>query len=261
MEGEKVYVDERMTISTHLMSTYMDTPYMYPPRTFQDIHEKFTSEYIQNLDDDTSRDDVYAILDTLPYDIQRMFLENAILAEVQDIDDRRILRTNILGYFGDDYAIEDGMYTYTYKGVTKCLVDGAWGPCPDRMDRAFAQQRTALETNPYGFYGILKDDSFRIKLTGHKAAKDTGKVCSFYELGALLDFLLTLDDTATEPNKTKKEYIRAVLSKKTTYTEEELGAFSLEKLHKLYTFTKLNKGERCNRLKELLIQKNLVLYL
>jgi hypothetical protein len=204
-------------------------------------------------------DDVHAILDVLPTELQRTFLENALLAESKGIESRTTLRENILRYFADDYTIENGSYSYKYKGVEKCLVDGKWTACEDREGE---QQREALEANPYGVYGILKDDTFRFKQTGQKIAKDVGKVCSFYTLEALMDFILRVDDSP-EPTipKSKEHYLKIVLEKKIPYTEEETRSFSREKVYKMYLISKMNKMERCDRLKDLLISKNLVLYI
>jgi superfamily II DNA or RNA helicase len=258
MEGEKVYVDERLTRSSHFMGSYLISPYMHPNRTFDNVQQKLTAEYIQNLDDDMSYDDVYAILDVFPADLQRTFLENALLAESKGIETQTVLRENILRYFADDYSIENEEYSYKYKGVEKCLVDGRWTACEDREGE---QQRDVLEANPYGVYGILKDDTFRVKQTGQKIAKDVGKVCSFYTLEALMDFILRIDDSP-EPTipKSKEHYLKIVLEKKIPYTEEETRSFSHEKVYKMYLISKMSKTERCDRLKDLLILKNLVLY-
>jgi hypothetical protein len=259
MEGEKVYVDEHMTRSSHFMSTYLQDPYMYPVRTFENVRKKLTEEYIQNLDDDMSYDEVYAILDVFPIELQRTFLENALLAESMGIEMHSTLRENILLYFADDYTIEENNYSYKYKGVEKRLVGDAW--VSDDRD-VEEQQRDVLETNPYGIYGILKDDTFRVKQTGQKIAKDVGKVCSFYMLETLLDFILRVDDTPeTTIPKSKDHYLKYVLEKKIPYTEEEVRTFSLEKVFKMYKITKMNKEERCTRLKELLIEKKLMLYI
>jgi hypothetical protein len=259
IEGEKVYVDERLTRSSHFMGSYLTSPYMHPVRTFDNVQQKLIEEYVQNLDDDMSYDDVYAILDVFPADLQRTFLENALLAESKGIETNAVLRENILRYFADDYLIENGEYSYKYKGVEKCLVDGVWTVCEDREGE---QQRDVLEANPYGIYGILKDDTFRVKQTGQKIAKDVGKVCSFYTLEALMDFILRVDDSP-EPTipKSKEHYLKVVLEKKIPYTEEETRAFSREKIYKMYLISKMSKMERCDRLKDLLISKNLVLYI
>lgn len=258
MEGEKVYVDEHLTRSSHFMSTYLQDPYMYPVRTFENVREKLMEEYIQNLDDDMSYEEVYAILDVFSAELQRTFLENALLAESMGIEMHSTLRENILLYFADDYTIEGNNYSYKYKGVEKRLVGDAW--VSDDRDVG-EQQRDVLEMNPYGIYGILKDDTFRVKQTGQKIAKDVGKVCSFYMLETLLDFILRVDDTPeTTIPKSKEHYLKYVLEKKIPYTEEEVRTFSLEKVFKMYKITKMNKEERCARLKELLIEKNLMLY-
>jgi hypothetical protein len=160
-------------------------------------------EEINNLDyeNERSRTKLFYIFRKLfSNDTREMFLEQFYIAKVNNIQKNKELRKKFLSFYGkylleiDDIVIS--FYNYRSGGSLRYYKDGEWNDADDEIIEKFEkerkEQRERLDSNKYGFYGILAekvndDDTmsseigiFKYKIfaipKNGKKAESTGKV-------------------------------------------------------------------------------------
>jgi hypothetical protein len=160
-------------------------------------------EEIENLDynDERSRTKLFYIFRKLfSNETREMFIEQFYIAKVNGIQKNKELRKKFLYFYGkylleiDDIVIS--FYNYRTGGSLRYYKDGEWNDADDEIVEKFEEerkeQRQHLDSNKYGYYGILaenvNDDElmsteigiFKYKIFAFpvksKTAESTGKV-------------------------------------------------------------------------------------
>jgi len=196
--------------SSFLLSGYASLPVFKIHNNLRDVIQTKEPEMIaknieeiEKLDynDERSRTKLFYIFRKLfSNETREMFLEQFYIAKVNNIQKNKELRKKFLAFYGkylleiDDIVIS--FYNYRVGGALRFYKDGVWSDADDEIVEKFEEerkeQRQHLDSNKYGYYGILaenvNDDElmsseigiFKYKIFAFpvksKTAESTGKV-------------------------------------------------------------------------------------
>lgn len=179
-------------------------------QTLGPLYVKSLPSIIEELFSVTSKKELNQIIRRLPVDVNEILIESSILARVENKKDNEFVRKLLLDYFNNYYVqIEDtwvSLGLYDKEGILRCLEDGEWDECDEKMSDLVLDKRRDekknIESNKYGYYGQQnnKDDKFCIRdvtkkfmdKPGKKNQWTSGKLCSSWGI-PLLNKLAIID--------------------------------------------------------------------
>jgi hypothetical protein len=133
----------------------------------------------------------------LPIRVQALFLENALLANKQNINTP--IKQLVLNYYKDFFiTIDDNIIVSTLLvnnfNILRCLKNFIWEDCDEEYNTKFQKDKekkiSEMEENKYGYYGQYNpnnEENFCLKSTTEKS---TGKICSTWKRTSLVPIIV-----------------------------------------------------------------------
>jgi hypothetical protein len=166
--------------SSFLLSGYASLPIFKLEKNLKQIimtkEPEMIVRYIEEIDDldyeenednsDVTKRIFYIFRKLFSNETREMFLENFYLANLKRVEKNKKLRKKFLSFY-KNYLIEVddkivSFYNQRYGGTLRYLNDGEWKDATDDIVEAFekarADLRKDLDTNKYGYYGILAEN-------------------------------------------------------------------------------------------------------
>lgn len=224
--SKNVFIDNETKFSIILESLYNSSL----PKMISYLCSLEESEFIEQLK-------------TLPINIQQMFIENAIIAKKQKIENKNV--DIILNFYKSYIKKVDKMTVSTFNNKERCMENGEWKDCEEEQkvmirDVEIKRAEKARETNPYGILGKYNPETQKFCLVDFQGINDekksdrrfniSGKVCNAggFKLAYLMDLAinrLEIDPPETFMNNKSKKELREMIKLKrfelgTLYNDE-----------------------------------------
>lgn len=209
--SKNVFIDNGASFKEILESLYNDTL----PKMIQYLCGLNESEFIERLK-------------TLPPHIQQMFIENAIIAKKQNIENKNV--DIILDLYKSYIKKVDKLTVSTFNGKERCFYKGEWKDCEEEQkvmirDVEIKRAEKARETNPYGIMGKYNPEKQKFCLVDFQGINDekkndrrfniSGKVCTAgFKIQYLMDLVvnrLEIDPPETFMSDKKKSELRKLI--------------------------------------------------
>lgn len=287
-EHDNIYyiVDNIILANNHSeMNIYTEQPFYTKSKTLSEVIQErgyiHNLQNIRNISESKSEEDVKKYLLNLPLNIQEIFLETAL--EIKYIQRRE---TNIINWIENIYRefitiSENPRDNYILKVTLletniRCLSknERIFTNCIDTTitsEQNLEQVETLenLETNPYGFYGIIEEDRFCIKdvrdadLPTDKRKMKTGANCLQVQFNKdkLAEVCIHLgipipEGSRPNSNNIRNELLRTKAGKKLL---ERWNDWTDEQLSLGYYWISLSKIEICGIIKDWFAQHGLLI--
>jgi hypothetical protein len=170
-------------------------------KIINDIYSKILPDIIRKICRSNTMTELQELMNKLPIEIQEFFIEQSIIAEQLNVNHNAEIRSRILEYFKNYYKDFNGVWISWLlledMDTLRCLKDSKWGECEkeyvDILEQEKTKQKSTLETNPYGYYGMynrnskefcIRDVSNDIKLKDQRKIP-SGKRCSNWDRSVL----------------------------------------------------------------------------
>lgn len=173
-EDQNIYfLVNSLSISNDSFSDYYArVPNIVSNKTFSDIlydvQIELLPNFIKNLCKVTRKDTFTKLIKSVPEEVQEMFIEAAVRAEIKNIDTNQIIRKFVLDYFVNYIHNIDEQNTWVSNKLNdgellRCLRNDKWEDCPPEykgiIEKRKKEQKNILEQNPWGYYGLRNPET------------------------------------------------------------------------------------------------------
>jgi hypothetical protein len=124
-----------------------------------DVQIKNLPVRIKTICKNSKKETFSKLIKTIPDEVQEMFIETAIAAEVKGVNHNKNIRQLVLDYFVNYiHKIDDNDMWVSDKGEQlRCFEDDIWKDCDKKYDNILEEKmkdrKSTLEKNPWGYYG------------------------------------------------------------------------------------------------------------